>query len=119
MSEYVCQSFFGSVQESEEARDFSGFIFIAERDPAAVVAVENVGTRVVCGFPSAGDKGRKLPFGVARDPPARHFHSESRGFRPFSAKTTVDHRPGVKTSLFTKPRRSGTFTDSCSEPKSN
>ena len=48
---HVC--FFGSVQESDRARDFSGVGFTSKTDAVAAVAVGMWKSRVWCGFPSS------------------------------------------------------------------
>src|SRR5215471_8484026 len=95
----------------------AGFDFLPDRSPAAVVAVEMWEPAFCAGFQAPG-KGLPSGWELPRFPPgARHFHSETRRFCPFSSESAVDHCPTPKTSLCRNPRQLSTFTDSCVEPK--
>ena len=83
---FVILCIYGSVQESDEAHDFSGVILIAERDPAAVVAVEMWEPALYAGFQAPRSRLRHSRLGNATGRPARHFHSEAEDFAHFHQK---------------------------------
>ena len=64
----------------------AGFILIAERDPAAVVAVEMWEPALCAGFQAPGVRVGNSRWGAATDPPARHFHSEAEDSAHFRQK---------------------------------
>jgi hypothetical protein len=55
-----------------DGAQFRWFIFIADRTRSSR-RCGNVGTRVVCGFPSAAVKAEKLPFGKRHGSPGAPF----------------------------------------------
>jgi hypothetical protein len=61
----------------------AGFIFIADRDPAVVVAVEMWELAFYAGFQVRGSRLRNFRLGNATGLPARHFHSEAEDFAHF------------------------------------
>jgi len=64
----------------------AGFIFIADRDPAAVVAVEMREPALYAGFQAPRSRLRHSRLGNATGRPARHFHSEAEDFAHFHQK---------------------------------
>jgi hypothetical protein len=69
-------SFFGSVQESDRARDFGGVGFPVKAGTGAVVAVEMWEPTVGAGFQAPWDGQKIFRKDSAIGPTERHFHSE-------------------------------------------
>jgi hypothetical protein len=98
------------VQESDKAHDFSEVHLRRWKGLRSRRRCGNVGTRVVCGFPSAGEEVGNSHWGVATDPPGRsHFHSEAEDSAHFRQK-----QPSITAQ---KPRSMRIYPDSRAEPK--
>ncbi len=76
----------------------------------------NVGTRVVCGFPSSEGAARKADPSSALATLERHFHRESSVSAHFRENLLVWHQQKPKELLPETRMNTAWFTDSCSEP---
>jgi hypothetical protein len=71
--------FFGSARESGETCDLRGFSSFVQFDSRSRRRCGNVGTRVLCGFPSSEGGQNRCGRGCIIPPSERHFHGAAPG----------------------------------------
>src|ERR1019366_2746655 len=102
---------FGSARESGETCDLRGFSSFVQFDSRSRRRCGNVGTRVLCGFPSSEGGQNRWGRRSIIPPSERHFHSEAPVYRPFWRESAVWAAGGAKYLPFRKPRRMHVLTD--------
>ncbi len=96
--------------------DWRGFSSLPHFDSRSRRRCGNVGTRVLCGFPSSEGGQNRCGRDSIIPPSERHFHNEGPFYRPFCRECAVRAADGAEMAPFGKPRRMHDFTDSRSEP---
>ena len=111
--------FSGSAQESVKTSRFERFCCFGLYRTRSRRRWGNVGTRVLCGFPSVVGIVGKSPFDFSTVPSTRHFHSEASKTAktaPVRLQAGFGVGCGANQARFEKPRRMHIFTVSCAEP---
>jgi hypothetical protein len=108
--------FYGSGRESVKTFDLRGFSSCVQFDSRSRRRWRNVGTRVLCGFPSSEGGQNRCGRRCIIPPSERHFHSEAPVSRPFWRECVVWRSAERKQAPPGKPRRMHVLTDSRAEP---
>jgi hypothetical protein len=94
----------------------AGFVVLANWSAAAASCCGNVGTRVLCGFPSSEGNARTLHSVSRFSALGASFPQQALGFVAFRTGCICEPVIRLKCTPFSKPRRMRTSPDSCTEP---
>jgi hypothetical protein len=107
----------GSAQESVSPCDFGGFCSFGKLVRRRSRCCGNVGTRVLCGFPSSEGNARTLQSGSRFSALGASFPQQALDFVAFRTGCICEPVIRLKCTPFRKPRRMRTSPDSCTEPE--
>ena len=106
----------GSAQESVSPCDFGGFCSFGKLVRRRSRCCGNVGTRVLCGFPSSEGNARTLQSVSRFSALGASFPQQALDFVAFRTGCICEPVIRLKCTPFRKPRRMRTSPDSCTEP---
>src|SRR5580704_7645054 len=107
----------GSAQESVSPCDFGGFCSLGKLVRRRSRCCGNVGTRVLCGFPSSEGNARTLQSGSRFSALGASFPQQALDFVAFRTGCICEPVIRLKCTPFRKLRRMRTSSDSCTEPE--
>ena len=107
----------GSAQESVSPCDFGGFCRFGKLVRRRSRCCGNVGTRVLCGFPSSEGNARTFESVSGFSALGASFPQQALDFVAFRTGCICEPVIRLKCTPFRKPRRMRTSPDSCTEPK--
>ena len=109
-------TFSGSAQESVSSCDFGGFCRLGKLVRRRSRCCGNVGTRVLCGFPSSEGNARTFESVSRFSALGASFPQQALDFVAFRTGCICEPVIRLQCTPYRKPRRMRTSPDSCTEP---